>query len=153
MIKENLENSIKKEIKEKHRANWEYRDIILKEKTTDETHYAKTLKEVQTLTNTKRFEILYAIKNNASINNYEVIDYKKISTKGLPNPNRKFNNPYICIVVENTKTKTKKTYTSTKEIAEELNVSLPLIYKLLHQQTNKVKDYKLIEAYRLINNK
>ena len=108
---------------------------------------------MQTLTNTKRFEILYAIKNNASINNYEVIDYKKISTKGLPNPNRKFNNPYICIVVENTKTKTKKTYTSTKEMAEELNVSLPLIYKLLHQQTNKVKDYKLIEAYRLINNK
>lgn len=140
---------IRKEIKEKHRANWEYRDIILKEKTTNETHYAKTIKEVQTLTKTKRFDVLYAIKNNASINNYEVIDYKKISTKGLPNPNRNFKNPYICIVVENTKTNTKKTYTSAKEMAEELDVSLSWIYKLLHQTTNKVKDYKLIEAYRL----
>ena len=149
MIKENLENSIKKEIKEKHRANWEYRDIILKEKTTTEKNYAKTIKEVKTLTNTKRFEILYAIKNNASINNYEVIDYKKISTKGLPNPNRNFQNPYICIVVEDTKTNTRKTYTSTKEMAEELDVSLSWIYKLLHQTTDKVKNYKLIEAHRL----
>ena len=140
---------IRKEIKEKHRANWEYRDIILKEKTTNEMHYAKTVKDAQTLTNTKRFDILYAIKNNATINNYEVIDYKKVSTKGLPNPNRNFQNPYICIVVENTKTNTKKTYTSAKEMAEELDVSLSWIYKLLHQTTNKVKDYKLIEAYRL----
>lgn len=140
---------IRKEIKEKHRANWEYRDIILKEKTTNEMHHAKTVKDAQKLTNTKRFDVLYAIKNNASINNYEIIDYKKISTKGLPNPNRNFQNPYICIVVENTKTNIRKKYTSTKEMAEELNVSLTWIYKLLHQTTDKVKEYKLIEAHRL----
>lgn len=140
---------IRKEIKEKHRANWEYRDIILKEKTTNEMHYAKTVKDAQKLTNTKRFDVLYAIKNNASINNYEIIDYKKISTKGLPNPNRNFQNPYICIVVEDTKTNTRKTYTSTKEVAEELDVSLSWIYKLLHQTTDKVRNYKLIEAHRL----
>ena len=140
---------IRKEIKEKHRANWEYRDIILKEKTTNKTYYAKTVKDTQKLTNTKRFDVLYAIKNNSSINNYEVIDYKKVSTKGLPNPNRNFQNPYICIVVEDTKTNTQKTYTSTKEIAEELDVSLSWIYKLLHKTTDKVKNYKLIEAYRL----
>ena len=95
MKNENLENLIKKEIKEKHRANWEYRDIILKEKTTNEMYYAKTVKDAQTLTNTKRFDVLYAIKNKTTINNYEVIDYKKVSTKA-DTKNNNLVNPSIC---------------------------------------------------------
>lgn len=135
----------------KHMANWEYRNIILKDIDTNIKYYAETIKQTKLL-NINRNDLLKTIKNKSNrINNYEIIDYQKIHTKGLTNPNRNYN-PYYLITLENTKTNKVVNFTSTKEAAEYLNVCIGCIYKLLHKSFEIVKGYKLIEAKRLYTN-